>query len=617
MHIKIHEILAGSALLLVCQLLLVEQATGNDAATATSYKEPAIDGADDVSRILAFFPVDKRQDTPTSCLAASADTQFLTREFALEGRCKQLDQTSGRCAYQDYRKLDLSAITGFDQRGVYSYQVTFPGDEHLWAALSVNNKPGSRFCWVGGAHVGQNPLTMTWGGETGTKRRKNNFILSESGQIHVEAARIHNLHDLFLASDANAGFSINSSWITWNRDDVFEGYLHELSFRNTLVDGTYTFISDPDGDCDAAKKAADRTIVIENSLIRLQRQPGPFARHTGKWDWAIEGGHNTLWKLDSCDWEEWPAFVLKNNVFLIEGPRTTFKNLNTTDCRLALPGDCADPALRNLKECHNNLFLYTDYFHWRKAGKEPGPAPQPGNRFHNARNPAYLPNGLDCYQRLTDDQQGAESVDVVAIWKALRRQWIDWHTDADSVDVPVMSIPGVDKPVFRSGTTIRLINRQSGQCLSAKNRHSIQMQDCRDSSQQFFTVSAFGDGKLEAALLLSNDDAGYLRSEPTSSLKSTTDRRRSVVVFGNGPSEGKPMFEERWYIAPLPDTPDTQGYFYIETDALQRTFLRQEGKSVGFQALFAGGIRTALPQGRFRSGNDHHLQWKIQIVGKS
>ncbi|MFK8080956.1 MAG: hypothetical protein AB8B97_11780 [Granulosicoccus sp.] len=576
--------------------------------------EVSADKPVEADRILAYFPPGKAAKASTSCLPDNADRPFLTHRFGLEGRCKRLDDTRGDCAYRDYRKLDLSSIAGLDQRDIYSHQVTFPGNEHLWAALSVNNTPGSRFCWVGGAHIGQNPLTMTWGGDTGTKRRKNNFVLTESGHVQVEAARIHNLHDLFLASSNKAGFSITRSWITWNRDDTVEGYLHDLSFTDTLIDGTYTFISDPDGDCEAAKKAADRTIVIENSLIRLQRQPGPYSRHTGKWDWAIEGGHNTLWKLDSCDWNEWPTFVLKNNVFLIEGPRTTFRNLNTTDCRLALPGDCEDPALKNLKECHNNLFLYTNYHHWREAKTAPGPTPMVGNRFYNVDNPTYLPNGRDCYQRLTDDQSEAGATDVMAIWRALRQQWVDWHTDPAAVEVPVMTIPGVDYPVFSSGSQIKLINRGSQECLAIADNRSVQMQTCKDSEQQVFTVTAFEDGSLTSALLLKNRESGYLRSEPTAVLEKTTDRRRSVALFGEPAIANQPVFDERWYIAPLPDRQATKGYFYIETDALQRTFLRQEDDTVGFQALFPAGIKTALPQDRFENGNDHSLQWEIRLA---
>ncbi|NND92591.1 MAG: hypothetical protein HKN42_17190, partial [Granulosicoccus sp.] len=172
-----------------------------------------------------------------SCLTGADEERFLTRRFALEDRCKRLDDEQ-LCAYQDFRKLNLDAYVGFDQRGIQSFQVTFPGTEHLYAALSVRNEPGTRFCWVGGAHVGQNPMAMTWGWDTGSKRRKNNFILSESGVVQVESARLHNLHDIFLASSEDAGFDIRDSWITWNRDDVFEGYLQNLSFTDTLVDGT-------------------------------------------------------------------------------------------------------------------------------------------------------------------------------------------------------------------------------------------------------------------------------------------------------------------------------------------------------------------------------------------
>ena len=293
---------------------------------------------DSVDRILQYFPVASVPMLHKQCNPQDSAKRFVSRHFGLEDKCTLLSESEG-CAYYDYRQLELGNLSGFDQRGITSYQVTYPGTSHLWAALSVRNPPDSTFCWLGGAHVGRNPLAMTWSGDTGTKRRKNNLVLSESGVIQVQNARIHNLHDIFLANSKDAGMHVNSSWITWNRDDFFEGYLHDVQVTDTLVDGTYTFISDPDGECNDAKKATSSTILIENSLIRLQRQPGPYARHTAKWHWRIAGGHNTLWKLDSCDWDSWPKFTLRNNVFLIEGPRTTRKALDTVDCRLALPGE--------------------------------------------------------------------------------------------------------------------------------------------------------------------------------------------------------------------------------------------------------------------------------------
>ena len=596
--------LQGSATCLIL-LLSAHELSANDSGFINIHEAPFA---------LRSSSVTSDELADKACNLNNADKPFVTRHFAFEGRCKQLNQEQD-CAYYDYRKLDLSSMSGFDQQGVYAYQVTFPGDEHLWAALSIDNAPDSVFCWSGGAIVGRNPLAMTWSGDTGTKQRKNNFILSKSGDVHVHGARIHNLHDIFLPSSRKSGIHVQGSWITWNRDDVFEGYLHNIGISDTLIDGTFTFISDPDGECDDKKKAGHKNIAIENSLIRLQRQPGPYARHTTKWHWKIEGGHNTLWKLDSCGWDNWPKFVLRNNVFLIEGPRTTRKTLNYIDCRLALPGDCEDLSLSNIEECSNNLFLYTDYKRWRVKNTAPGPVPQPGNRFYNADNPTYLPNGIDCYQRLTDDKRSAGYADVLAVWQRLRLRWISRHTDVESSNPAVMQIPGVDFPVFEHGSKIRVSNRKTAECLTSGAGSRIFLRRCDDSAEQVFEIETFDDGKLVAAILLKDWRGYYLRSQPPQILeKEDGDLLYDPVVFSEVTESEKPSFDERWYVLPLNELINTTDYFSIESDAIGRSFFRQTDSDAEIQPLYANGINTALPQPRFAGGDDHSLHWILQSV---
>ncbi len=551
----------------------------------------------------------------SACLD-NPSSRWVTRQFALEGRCADPDDGT-LCAYHDYREVPRRRLTGFDQRGVQSEQVTFPGLEHLWAALSIKRKHGTEFCWVGGAIAGRNPLSMNWGGPSGTKRRKNNFLLSEGGRIEVHGARIHNIHDALLADGPTAGFEVRDSWITWNRDDFFEGYLQDLSIRDTLVDGTYTFISDPDGECEPAKVASDRTIVIEDSLIRLQRQPGPYGGGSPQWHWQVEGGHDQLWKLDSCGWADWPKFVLRNNVFLIEGPGTSAVDPNLAHCNLALPGACGDELLSNLAVCENNLFLYAGYSHWRDAGTAPGPTPVPGGRFFNPDNPDYERNGRDCYQRLTDDAQRAKPADVFAIWHDLRARWIRRHTTGSGSTPHVMRIPGVDIPVIEDGSLVRLKSVASGECLTSQDDGSVGLRRCVDGeSGQRFRTESFDDGKLLAAMLLMDQKGRYLRSQPPPVLERA--RQPSAYdpqVYAEAPAGNRPGFAERWYVLPLDEAATGRGSRYaIESDALRRTWLRAGNGEVELQRLYAQGPETALPQPRFSGGGDTRLHWNIEIV---
>lgn len=548
------------------------------------------------------------------CLdAGTGPGALLTRQFAFEGRCTE-PTGNAACGYYDYRQVPGQAVRGFDQRGVTTRQITFPGLEHQWAALSIRRPAGSVFCWVGGAVVGRNPLAMNWGGPTGTKRRKNNFLLTEGGRIQVENARVHNSHDALLADGPDAGFDIRDSWITWNRDDFFEGYLQDLRISDTLIDGTYTFISDPDGDCDAAKQASERTIVIEDSLIRLQQQPGPYGGGSPKWHASVEGGHNQLWKLDSCDWQHWPVFELRNNVFLIEGPGTTAYELNAARCNLALPGDCEDRQLSKLAVCENNLFLYTGYQHWLAAGTAPGPTPRPGGRFFNPDNPDFRPDGQDCYQRVTDGPQGKSRAEVLALWHSRRAAWIERHVMDAPARRRVMQIPGVDYPVYPRDTTLRVRNAASRECLTSLADGTVRLHPCKAADpQQRFTVATFEDGKLAAALLLRDALGRYLySSQPAAPASGEAD---AFAVTAESTAGRRPGFAERWYLLPLGEeaSPERQRYV-IESDAIGRTWLYARNAQVALQRLYPQGPDTPLPYARFRNGNDPALQWSIDTL---
>jgi len=505
---------------------------------------------------------------------------------------------------------------GFDQRGIAAFQITFPAAVDRWAALSVNAPQQHRFCWSGGALIGRNPLAMPWSGAGGGKSRKNNFLLSEGGLLRAEGVRLHNTHDAFLASSNQSGFDIEHVWLSWNRDDFFEGYLHDLSVRHTLVDGTFTFLSDPDGDCNAAKDASAKRVVIENSLIRIQRMPGPYGKHSDKWHWKIEGGHHQLWKRDSCSWSTWPDFELRNNVFLIEGPGTTYDSMNKIRCNLALPGDCDRPTLNKLVACENNLFLYQGYHHWVDADATPGPTPQPGDAFHNPDNPNYLPNGRDCYQRVTDDPRDVGHGQVVQLWRALRDAWIERHTGHENPLHAVMQIAGIDYPGVAAGRRIRLINRKGEKCLQSSAAKGVSLQPCSDAPSQVLSVVAFDDGKLMGALLLRDSDGAYLRSQDPSILETDNDDGRfDPRVFRQPTQSATPDFAERWYLLPRDGEPGAApGTFIIESDALRRSFLHSGDAGVAFQPYFVRGEQTPLPQAIYPFGDDWTMQWRVEHV---
>lgn len=535
--------------------------------------------------------------------------RWTTREFGWQGRCLDLSDRSG-CAYYDLRALNLAENTGLDQRGIIAYQMTYPRKAHLFAALSIEEEADEVVCWSGGAIVGKNPLAMPWSTDSGGKVRKNNFLQSESGIVRVEGVRIHNTHDAFLAKSPAAGFDIRKSWLSWNRDDFFEGQLHRLSITDSLIDGTYNFLSDPDDGC---IDASDKTVVIRDSLIRLQEQPGPYGGHTSKWHWQVEGGHNLLYKLDSCRWDQWPSFELVNNIFLIEGPYTTKTTLNRAKCNLALPGPCDDKFLPKLSVCQNNIFLYEQYKEWRQSNTLPGPSPRPGYRFHNKFNPDFLVNHHDCYQRVTDDPSDVGYGDVRGIWNARKSAWINIHSDKHSNPAKVMQLPGVDFPVLNPFAQIRLRNAFSGDCLASGSDGSVKLSECSEGSEQWFSTRNLSNGYLDAGLIFETSSARILHTRSDRLLqRDQSDKHLNLEVIST-PIGNVDDIDERWYVLPsVTRSEDDLQLYVIESDGLRRTYLRDNAGIAEFQPLYEAGTDTVIPEKVNEAKNyDASLQWHI------
>jgi len=567
---------------------------------------------------LASSPPAKAQavspDDLHACLTETRATQY-ERDISFSGICQTLDRSSG-CYYYDYRKRDLPDSAGLDQRGRRGFQLTFPRTIDRWAAVSIRESADDRFCWSGGAIVGRNPLAVTWGGSTGTKSRKNMFIRNEGGLVQVDGARVHNTHDTFLATSPSAGFDIRHSWISYTRDDLFEGHLDRLSIRDTLVDGTYSFLSASDG-CERSGSVRDAVVTIENSLIRLQRMPGPYARDVDRWHWNVEGGHGRLWKEEDCGWWNWPKFKLKNNVFLIDGPASNFSTVYKAVCNLALPGACEGRGreLDQLLACENNLFLYRDYRYWTDAEKEPGPTPTVGTRFHNPRNPGFRPNGNDCYQRMTDDPRDDNYGPVESHWKSLREEWIRRHTGQSKERDRVMRVAGVDRSVFGSAARLQIVSRANGRCIESDDSGRVRLMACSDSKRQLFWPRRYRDGVLRGALLLVDYRGAVLRTQDPGVLESDESFRRfDPRVFTQRVSDlARPGFEERWYLLPMKDEPKGErGVYAIESDALRRSYLRADGGSVEVQRLYELGKDTPTPQYTSYTRGSDALRWEIR-----
>ena len=405
---------------------------------------------------------------------------------------------------------------------------------------------------------------MTWSGDTGSKSRKNNF-LSVGGSVKnltVEGVRVHNNHDPFYLSTVNQSI-LRDLWISWNCDDLYESSLH-TKIIDTLVDGTYTFLSAPDR-CNGGNLAANTT-TIENSLIRLEPMPARYGKKPGtKYHWVVSGGFNAIWKPDpECGGMGGdPKFELRNNVFLVEG---------------SLGGNNGLPFGSNIGKittCENNLFLYTG------GSITDAPRPTPGSKYYNSANSNYQPNGTDCFQAIIN------KTEALRIWKEKREQWIARHTGNSDPKQNVMMIPGIDYPAFSANQTLQIRNKSTGLCIQ-KNASGADatLASCNGSEAQLWSLQPFADGKLRGAILLRNKAGGYLRSQDQEALAGDTDDSDyDPDVFWSNVSS--PNFIERWYVYPLAKEPGGEaGTYAIEFDALRRSFIFANGSKVQAQLFW-------------------------------
>ena len=521
----------------------------------------------------------------------------VTLQGDFHGTCKSIEMTD--CAYHDYRRVRFPRVTEFDQYGTQFHQLTFPQEKHLWAVLSLRMNQSSVACWRGGSVIGRNPLAMTWSTASGSKSRKNNFIQIESGEVQVKDVRLHNLHDAFLMPTSEAKLHVSRSWVSWNRDDFFEGHLKELKITDTLVDGTYNFLSNPDAGCEPHSDNGQPVITIENSLIRLSSMPGPYGGHTERWHMEREGGHHRLWKLDGCSWEQWPKFILRNNIFYIDGPRTSRHKLNDPRCELALPGACGDAELRNITECQNNLFIYAEYGEWHEGSIAPGPVPVPGGRFYNPENPDYMANGLDCYQRITDVDPTHSISRLNALWYQFRQDWIDRMTEEGSAGPA--PIAGIDVEAIPLGTLISLKNSGSGQCLTS-DTDGVSMSACDDRDEQKFIALAGKESLFSGGLYFTDSEGRWINSDSTEDSKGALSRSDKTAQ--------KPDSVVPWYVMPLQGVDEA---YAIETEAFRKSYLRVDNADAipRFQGFYEEGPGTRVPQLAFDSLSSAYLRWEV------
>ncbi|SFL25836.1 hypothetical protein [Geodermatophilus ruber] len=165
-----------------------------------------------------------------------------------------------------------------------------------------------------------------------------------------DGVRVRNTHDgIGLYGDFAEGPGtcyIRNCWLRSIHDDAIENDdWHELHVFDTLVEGTYTFLSCNDEDLDDA--STDHAVTVENSVVRLRPFPGGYKTR------STDAVHGQIYKSRRNS----PALVLRDVVIASE--------------RFQEPSDAELPERRGqLADRYENVTLV-----WLGPGRYPGNVP--------------------------------------------------------------------------------------------------------------------------------------------------------------------------------------------------------------------------------------------------
>lgn len=252
--------------------------------------------------------------------------------------------------------FNLSNGSRLDARGdMFTGQTdpALPDGSIVGYVIDLRSDLSNSVCWAGGVIHYTNDYDITWGQ---SKTPNNAALMSWTGDITFDGARIHNAHDAVRPRRSPTGFwTVRNSWVTYNRDDCIENdYMAGGLVDDSLFDGCNVFLSSRIPDAVSYGK----TVTVQNSLIRMQEMPGPY----GHPDPAIMG-HGPLFKYQAAS----PDLVLRNNIFLMESYVTTKNAIRSEAASFEQLGFRVSQG--QLKECSGNVIV------WTGPGEFPGDIP--------------------------------------------------------------------------------------------------------------------------------------------------------------------------------------------------------------------------------------------------
>lgn len=159
-------------------------------------------------------------------------------------------------------------------------------------------------CVAGFTVIGQQDRNLSW-------RTMHDDIGGSALRVYgsnyvVDGLRAENVQDGF---DPRSGdkFELRNAWMTYVRDDCIENdELGELTVRDSLFDGCYTFLSEQE-----SGSVVGETLLLENILVRLQPLPAP----RGTEDPKILGHGKFFKKFDQAGRHQ-P--IIRDSIFFME-----------------------------------------------------------------------------------------------------------------------------------------------------------------------------------------------------------------------------------------------------------------------------------------------------------
>jgi hypothetical protein len=160
-------------------------------------------------------------------------------------------------------------------------QATFLANKTTKAMNLLHVYDGNRtgLYTVGGRVVGQQPRDLTWSAVK-ANWDGNGVTLRGPGISTVEGMYIDNLEDAISPIEDVTKWVVKDVYAKYIRDDFVENdQLQPGLITNTLVDGTFTFLSNRPGadgggfSCDGQRSDPNLVVEVRKTLIWMQRQP--------------------------------------------------------------------------------------------------------------------------------------------------------------------------------------------------------------------------------------------------------------------------------------------------------------------------------------------------------